>query len=39
MKIFFMFLMILILVAACEAGQSRVDAWEQQTGRYGEGLR
>lgn len=27
------------LLFAFESGQRRVDRWEQETGRYGEGLR
>lgn len=28
-----------ILFSAFDYGQSRVDRWEEETGRYGEGLR
>ena len=32
-------LALAVLLAACEIGQQRVDLWEAQTGRYGQGLR
>ena len=37
--IFIILASVMLLLVACEKGQSRVDAWEQRTGRYGEGLR
>ncbi len=37
--IFIVLLSVMLLLVACEKGQSRVDAWEYKTGRYGEGLR
>ncbi len=32
-------LAIAVLLAACEKGQQRVDNWERETGKYGQGLR
>lgn len=28
-----------VLLASCEKGQQRVDNWERETGKYGQGLR
>ena len=36
---FFIIFSIILALSACEIGQKRVDAWEAQTGRYGQGLR
>ena len=32
-------LAIVVLLASCEKGQQRVDNWERETGKYGQGLR
>ena len=36
---FFIIFSIILALSACEVGQQRVDNWERETGRYGEGLR
>lgn len=32
-------IMLIVFIWAFENGQAKVDRWEEETGRYGEGLR